>query len=123
MAQKNYSELMLQETVKVIPWGIMLLIVVLIGSSWIKQDVKEGIEFTVQTTADKAKSIVLDSSVITPLKQNIKEAVEFAMKTAISEAKNAVLDTDTFTRIKQNTKEAIEFTSKTAAREFNKSRQ
>jgi len=122
MAQKNYSELILQETARVIPWGIMLLLVVLIGSSWIKQDVKEGVEFAVQTIADKAKSTVLNPGIITPLKQNTKEAVEFVMKTAIAEAKNTALDTGTFMRIKQNAKEAIEFTSKTAAREFHKPR-
>ena len=117
MGQVNYGELIRRETVKAIPWGIMLLIVILVGGSFLKQNVKEGVEFALQSTMQEMKIAILDPEVFVPIKQNAKEAVEFVMSTTISEAKKAALDTDTFVRVKQNAKEAIEFTAKKVAEE------
>lgn len=110
--------LMKREAIRAVPWGVMLLVVILIGGAWLKQEVKEGIEFTSRTVVRDVKVAVLDPGVFMPLKQNAKEAIEFTARAAMQEAKSAVLETDTFVPMKHKVKEAIEYTARTAADQY-----
>jgi len=118
MADEDVSQLIRRETARAIPWGVMLLVVMLIGGMWVKHEIREGIEFASQTLIRDAKRAVLDPQVFIPLKKNAREAIQYTARTAMDEAKQAMLATGTFVPIKRNAKEAIEFTAKTAADQY-----
>lgn len=118
MNNENLIRLMKRETARSVPWGVMLLVVVLISTAWIKQDVREGVEFTTQTIFRDAKAAVLDPHVFVPLKQSVKRTIRYTAYTAINEAKDAVLTADTFVPMKRKVKEAIEYTARTGADQY-----
>ena len=118
MNEGSLIDVMIRETARAVPWGIMLLVVLLIGSMWFKQDAKQVAAFTSQAMVNNVKKAVLDPEVFIPLKQTAKEAVQYTAHTAIQEAKDAVLRSDTVVPIKHEVKKAIEYTAVTAANQY-----
>jgi len=118
MADENMVHIMKVEAVRALPWGIMLLVVMLLGGMWIKQEMKEGFEFASRTVVRDVQSAALDPRVFVPLKQNAKEAIQYVTHTAIQEAKDAVLAPRTFVPMKRKVKEAIEYGAVTAADQY-----
>ena len=91
--------------VAAIPWGIIFLIVFLIASIGIKQQIKESIQFATRMAIYGTSSLVLSYPVFTRLKQNAKEGAEFAAKTARNELRNLLHDP----QVKKDLKEVFEY--------------
>ena len=114
MVNESLGQVMKREAARAVPWGVMLLVVVLISGAWIKQELKEGVEFATQTVLRDTKAAVLDPSV----KQSVRGAIWYTAYVTMQEAKDAVLDADTFVPMKRKVKEAIEYTARTAADQY-----
>ncbi len=118
MADENMIHVMKVETARALPWGVMMLVVMLLGGMWLKQEVKEGIQFASQTVIRDVRSTVFDPHVLIPLKQNAKEAIQYVTHTAIQQTKDAVLEPQTFVPMKRKVKEAIEYSAIIAADQY-----
>jgi len=104
MKENSLPQLFVRNLVMAIPWGIILLIVFLIVSVGIKQQIKEGIEFATKMGIYETSNLLLDYPVFTRIKQNAKESAEFTAKTARKELKNLLNDP----QVKKDLKEIFE---------------
>ena len=108
MKENSLGQLFVRNLVMAIPWGIIFLIVFLIASIGIKQQIKESIQFATRMGIYETSSLVLSYPVFTRLKQNVKESAEFAAKTVRQELKVLLNDP----QVKENLKEILESSSK-----------
>jgi len=104
MKDDSLVQLFVRNLVMAIPWGIIFLVVFLIASVGIKQQIKEGMQFATRMGIRETSNFVLDYSVLTRIKQNIKESVEFTAKTARNELRNLLTDP----QVKEDLKEIFE---------------
>ena len=118
MSAESLIEIMMREAARAMPWGIMILVLILFSGMWLKQEAKEDIQFASQTMIRDVKAAALDPAVFVPLKRKVKEAIQYTAHTAIQEAKDAVLQSDTFVPLKHEVKKAIEYTATTAANQY-----
>ncbi len=107
MKENSLGQLFVRNLVMAIPWGIIFLIVFLIASIGIKQQIKEGIQFAMRMGIYETSSLALSYPVFTRLKQNIKESAEFAAKTVKNELKNLLHDPV----VKKDLKEIFEYSA------------
>ena len=105
MKENSLGQLFVKNLVIAIPWGIIFLLVFLIASLGIKQQVREGIQFAAKTGIHEAKNLALDYPTLTRIKQNTKESVEFTAKTARNELKGLFNDP----QVKKDLKEIFEY--------------
>ena len=105
MKENGLGGLFIRHLVMAIPWGIILLVVFAIVAMGVKQQVKEGIQYTMQEAIIQGAGFAYDYQVVTTVKKNIKEGIEFLAKTARSELKAIVNDP----QVKQDIKEAFEY--------------
>ena len=108
MKENSLGQLFVRNLVMAIPWGIIFLIVFLIASIGIKQQIKESIQFATRMGIYETSSLALSYPVFTRLKQNVKEGAEFAAKTVRQELKVLLNDP----QVKENLKEILESSSK-----------
>ena len=92
MNEDSLAKLFIKNLVMAIPWGIIFLVVFLIVSIGIKQQIKEGIQFASKVAIYETSNMVLDYPVFSRIKQNAKESFEFAAKTWRNELKAILND-------------------------------
>lgn len=109
MKEEHFGNIFMRHLAMAIPWGLVLLIVFFISALGIKQQVKEGIQYTVRESIYETANLLFDYDVVAPVKQNIKEGIEFVAKTARKEVKAFIEEPQVKQDIK---KEALEFTGK-----------
>ena len=73
---EGLGRVFLRELMRAIPWGVVLMIFLLIFMAFVKQDIKEAIDFTAQRATIEIKDFISDPEV----KQDLKEAVEYTRK-------------------------------------------
>jgi hypothetical protein len=78
MREGSLLQLFIKHLVMAIPWGIIFLVLVLIISVGVKQQIKEGMQFAARVGITETSRAVLDYPVFTRIKQNAKESVEFS---------------------------------------------
>lgn len=108
MKENGLGKMFIRHLVIAIPWGIVFLVVFFVAGAGIKQQVKEGIEYTMKTALKETTRIALSHRVFPRVKQNIKEAIEFVAQTGKKEIKGVLKDPE----IKQDMKEALEYSGK-----------
>ncbi|MEW6670466.1 MAG: hypothetical protein AB1427_02110 [Thermodesulfobacteriota bacterium] len=108
MKENDLGRLFVRHLVMAFPWGIVFLIIMFIASMVIKQQIKEGIQYTIRTGIHESASFVYNYQTIVPVKQNVKEGIEFVAKTAGEELKALLQDP----QVKQDIKEALEYGGK-----------
>lgn len=118
MNDENMAHIIKLEAARALPWGVMVLVVMLFAGMWLKQEIKEGIAFASQTVIQDVRTAVLEPRTFVPMKRKVKEAIQYAAHTAIQQAKDAVLQPQTFVPMKRKVKEAIQYTAKTAADQY-----
>lgn len=104
MNENSLGQLFVRNLVMAIPWGIIFLVVMLFVSIGIKQQIKEGLQFTARTAITETGNQLLDYHVFTRIKQNVKEGVEFTAKSAKSELRNLLHDP----QVKEDLKEVFQ---------------
>lgn len=105
MKENDLGGIFVRNLVAAIPWGVVFLIVMLIASMGIKQQLKEGIQYAIRTGIQESASFVYNYQTVVPVKQNVKEGIEFIAKTAGSELRTLLQDP----QVKQDIKEALEY--------------
>lgn len=105
MKENGLGQLFVKNLVVAIPWGIIFLLVLLIASIGIKQQIKEGIQFAARTAIYESGNFALDYPMFSRIKQNTKESIEFTAKTAKNELKDLFNDP----QVKKNLKEIFEY--------------
>ncbi|MBW1702147.1 MAG: hypothetical protein JRJ69_08865 [Deltaproteobacteria bacterium] len=105
MKKDEVGNIFLRHLIMAIPWGIVLLAVFFIAAAAMKQQIKEGIQYGVQTAVYETANLAFYPRVIDGVKQNVKEGIEFVAKTARSEIKHLLNDP----QVKQDIKEALEY--------------
>ena len=103
MKENGLGGMFVRHLVMAIPWGIVFLVVLLIASLGLKQQIKEGIQYTVRTSIYEADNYAFQYNLVVPVKKNIKEGIEFVAKTARNEIKRLLQDPE----VKQDLKEAL----------------
>ena len=73
---EGLGRVFLRELMRAIPWGVVLMIFLLIFMAFVKQDIKEAVDFTAQRARIEIKGFISDPEV----KQDLKEAVEYTRK-------------------------------------------
>jgi len=105
MKENGLGGMFVRQLVMAIPWGIVFLVVMLIASLGLKQQIKEGIQYAVKTGIQETVNFAFQYDLVVPVKRNIKEGIEFVAKTARNEIKILLQDP----QVKQDLKEALEF--------------
>ncbi len=108
MKTNDLSDLFLRHLVIAVPWGIIFLIVMAIASYCLKQQVKEGIQYTFRTAIHETLDVAYRYQTVMPVKQNVKEGIEFAGSTVAREIRTLLQDP----QVKQDLKEIFETGSK-----------
>jgi len=103
MKDDGLGNIFFRHMVMAIPWGIVLLVVFFVAAVGIKQQIKEGIQYTVRMAIFETTTFAYDYKAAPALKQNIKEGIEFAGKTASRELKGLLNDP----QVKQDLGEAF----------------
>jgi hypothetical protein len=103
MKENGLGPLFVKHLVMAIPWGIIFLIVLLIVSIGVKQQIKESMQFAAQMAIAETSRLVLDYPVFTRVKQNTKEGIEFSAK-AFSRELKVLLDDP---QVKEDLKEIM----------------
>jgi len=87
MKDEGIIKTFLRHLAMAIPWGIIFLGVLFIFTWGVKQQIKEGIQYTVRTAVCEAGKFAFNYHVVVPVKQNIKEGIEFSAKALKKELK------------------------------------
>lgn len=106
MNEDTLAKVFLRHLVMAASWGIVFVVVFFIASLGIKQQIKEGIQYTLRSAVYETANVVLDPNLVQPVKKNIKEGIEFVALTARNNIKAIVSDPN----VKQDVKEAVEYT-------------
>jgi len=105
--ENSLVQLFVRNLVMAVAWGIIVLVVFLIVSVGVKQQIKEGIQFATKMGIYETSSLALSYPVFTRIKQNIKEGAEFAAKAAKNELKDLLNDP----AVKEDLKEIFEYSA------------
>ncbi len=105
MKEDNFGRLFLRQLVMAVPWGVIFLIVLFIAVAGIKQQVKEGVQYAVNTSIQECADLAFNYGTVTAVKKNVKESIEFITKTTKNEIKELLNDP----QVKQDIKEALEY--------------
>jgi len=108
MKENSLAQLFVKNLVMAIPWGIIFLVVFLIVSIGVKQQIKESMQFAARMAITEMSSSVLAYPVLTRIKQNTKESIEFSVKALAQELKEVVNDP----QVKEDLKEILEASPK-----------
>ena len=108
MKENSLGQLFVRNLVMAIPWGIIFLVLFLIASLGIKQQIKESMQFAARMAISETSNLVLSYPVLTRIKQNTKESIEFTAKTLRQELKGLLNDP----QVKEDLKEILESSSK-----------
>ncbi|MDY6952820.1 MAG: hypothetical protein SWE60_15010 [Thermodesulfobacteriota bacterium] len=92
MKDDGLGNIFLRHMVMAIPWGIVVLVVFFLAAAGMKQQIKEGIQYTVRMAISETTGFAYHYKAAPALKQNIKEGIEFAGKTASRELKGLLHD-------------------------------
>ena len=87
------GRLIVREAVRAATWGIILLVIMGIFITFIKQDIREGIAYGVDRMVNRAAYYALDPALICKTKQLIKEGIEYTLTKASKEAKGVLGET------------------------------
>ena len=104
MKENSSGQLFVRNLVMAIPWGIIFLVVFLVVSLGMRQQLKESMQFAAKMAISETSSRVLSFPVFTRIKQNTKESIEFTAKTLRQELKGLLNDA----QVKENLKEILE---------------
>ena len=105
MNEKGLGRMFVKHLVIAIPWGIVFLVVFLIASLGVKQQIKEGIQYAIRTGIQETGNVAFQYGLVEPVKRNIKEGTEFVAKAARNEIKTLLQDP----QVKQDLKEVLEY--------------
>ena len=105
MKENSLLQLFVRNLIMAIPWGIIFLVVFLIASIGIKQQIKEGVQFATRMGIYETSNFALAYPVLTRIKQNVKESLEFTAETARNELKALLNDP----QVKEDLKEIFEY--------------
>lgn len=108
MKENGLANMFLRHFVMAIPWGLVFLIIFFIASANIKQQIKEGIEYSIKSGIHEVVNVAFDNRSVIAVKKNVKEGIEFVAKTEMNEIKKLINDP----QVKQDIKEALEYSGK-----------
>ena len=91
--EMGLGRLIVREAFRAATWGIVLLVILGIFISTMKQDIKEGIAYGVDRAVAQAARYATDPALIGKTKQLIKEGIEYTMTKASKEAKVVLSET------------------------------
>jgi hypothetical protein len=86
------GRLFVQEAIKAGTWGLILLIVTSLFLATVKQDIKEGIAYSVDRFISNAVSVGTHPVLIGKAKQLVKEGIEYSVTKAGKEARGVIRD-------------------------------
>ena len=92
--QISLGRLFLQEVIRAGSWGIVLLLVFGICMLSIKQEIKEGIAYSVDRVVNETVMVATDPYLIGKSKQLIKEGIEYTLTKTTKEIRGILQDYD-----------------------------
>ena len=90
MEREGMGRLFLRQLVTAIPWGIIFLLVFFIAAAAMKQQIKEGIQFTVQEAVHEGFGAGLHLAV--PLREEARRGIVFTAGAASAEIRRLLGD-------------------------------
>jgi len=103
MKENSLGQLFVKNLVMAIPWGIIFLVVLLVVSIGLKQQIKESMQFAMRMAITETSRVALDYPVFSRIKQNAKESMEFSAKAFSHELKSLLNDP----QVRENLKEVL----------------
>ncbi len=103
MKEDTLARIFIKNLVMAIPWGIIFLIVLLIGFLGVKQQIKESMQFAARMAISETSRVVLDYPAFTRIKQNAKESIEFSANAFSHELKSLLNDP----QVRENLREIL----------------
>ena len=98
----------IREFARAVPWGIVVIITVLICFSFIGYSGKKMIDYAQGNAANTIRQIVTDPVLVEGIKRNIREGVEYTLTRTKAGVRDILADPE----LKQDVKEALEYTGK-----------
>jgi hypothetical protein len=90
--QISLGRLFVQEVIRAGTWGIVLLFILGIFMLSLKQEIKEGIAYSVERVVDEAVMVATDPYLIGKSKQLIKEGIEYTLTKTSREVRGILND-------------------------------
>jgi hypothetical protein len=90
--QVSLGRLFVQEVIRAGTWGIVLLFILGIFMLSLKQEIKEGIAYSVERVVDEAVMVATDPYLIGKSKQLIKEGIEYTLTKTSREVRGILND-------------------------------
>ncbi len=95
-----------REFARAVPWGIVVIITVLICFGFISYGGKKMIDYAQGNAANTIRQVVTDPILVEGIKRNIREGIEYTL----TRTRNEVMSVLTDPELKQDAKEALEYT-------------
>jgi len=92
--QISLGRLFVQEVIRAGTWGIVLLFILGIFMLSLKQEIKEGIAYSVERVVDEAVMVATDPYLIGKSKQLIKEGIEYTLTKTSREVRGILEEYD-----------------------------
>jgi len=95
MAEEKFSwvEIILKEGVRAATWGIVLLVIMAVFLFFVKQDIKDAIDFGAKRAVFEAVRYGTDPFLIGKGKQLVKEGVEYSIERAGDKYREVLVET------------------------------
>jgi len=102
----SVGTIFMREVARATPWGLMIIVVVLICLGFFNYTGKKLISYAQQNAANTVRQIATDQVFVEGVKRNIKEGIEYTLTKAGWEIRSILKDPE----LKQDMKEALEYT-------------
>ncbi|MBN2686866.1 MAG: hypothetical protein JXR85_01705 [Deltaproteobacteria bacterium] len=101
----SVSKVFMREAARATPWGLMIIIVVLICLGFINYTGKQLVNYAQENAARTIRQVVTNHEIVEGFRQNVKKGIEYTFGKAAGEFRKVLRDP----QLKQDMKEAVEY--------------
>ena len=109
----SVSTVFMREVARATPWGLMIIIVVLLCLGFVNYTGKKLINYAQANAAQTIRQVLTDPDIVRGVRKNVKKGIEYTFGKAAGELKKTLRDPE----LKQDLKEAVEYTFSKAGSE------
>ncbi len=109
----SVSTVFMREVARATPWGLMIIIVVLICLGFVNYTGKQLINHAQANAAQTIRELVTDPDIVRGVRKNVKNGIEYTFGIAAGEFQKILRDPE----LKQDLKAAVEYTFSKAGSE------
>jgi hypothetical protein len=101
----SVSQVFMREAARATPWGLMIIIVVLICLGFVNYTGEQLINYAQSNAAKTIRNVMTDREIVEGFRKNVKKGIEYTFGKAAGEFRKVLRDP----QLKQDLKEAVEY--------------